>query len=264
MWPRPSAGFSAPLASTRLPGHPKWSWWRTAKRIRDGSPPICSHRPSTTRPRSRSSSRTAPRWPKPPRPLSISNSHPCRADRSRPKAGKTTARSCWSSDLAKEAPPLVNALAPEHLELSCAAAEDMLPAIRNAGAIFIGHYTPEAVGDYVAGSNHVLPTTRTARFSSGLGVLDFMKRTSLLKLSRESLAVLGPATMTLAEDRRSRRTSPLCCNPATRGLISTRHASQTATLFAGEVDQNRPRREFDWEQLARSRARAQGCDFRSS
>jgi histidinol dehydrogenase len=103
------------------------------------------------------------------------------------------------TDLAEEAPSLVNALAPEHLELSCAAAEDMLPTIRNAGAIFIGHYTPEAVGDYVAGSNHVLPTTRTARFSSGLGVLDFMKRTSLLKLSRESLAALGPATMTLAE-----------------------------------------------------------------
>ncbi len=103
------------------------------------------------------------------------------------------------ADLAKDVPPLVNALAPEHLELSCTAAEEMLPAIRNAGAIFIGHYTPEAVGDYVAGSNHVLPTTRTARFSSGLGVLDFMKRTSLLKLSRESLAVLGPATMTFAE-----------------------------------------------------------------
>ena len=103
------------------------------------------------------------------------------------------------TDLAEEAPSLVNALAPEHLELCCAAAEDILPSIRNAGAIFIGHYTPEAVGDYVAGSNHVLPTTRTARFSSGLGVLDFMKRTSLLKLSRESLAALGPATMTLAE-----------------------------------------------------------------
>ncbi len=102
-------------------------------------------------------------------------------------------------DLQKEAPPLVNLLAPEHLELSCAAAEDMLPAIRNAGAIFIGHFTPEAVGDYVAGSNHVLPTTRTARFSSGLGVLDFMKRTSLLKLNPDSLAALGPATMTLAE-----------------------------------------------------------------
>ncbi len=103
------------------------------------------------------------------------------------------------SDLAKEAPALINALAPEHLELSCAIAEDMLPAIRNAGAIFIGYYTPEAVGDYVAGSNHVLPTTRTARFSSGLGVLDFMKRTSILKLNAESLAALGPATMTLAE-----------------------------------------------------------------
>ena len=103
------------------------------------------------------------------------------------------------SDLAKDVPPLVNALAPEHLELSCSAAEDMLPAIRNAGAGFIGHYTPEAVGDYVAGSNHVLPTTRTARFSSTLGLLDFMKRTSLLKFSRESLAALGPATMTLAQ-----------------------------------------------------------------
>jgi histidinol dehydrogenase len=103
------------------------------------------------------------------------------------------------SDLAKEAPPLVNALAPEHLELACDEAEAMLPAIRNAGAIFIGHFTPEAVGDYVGGSNHVLPTSRAARFSSGLGVLDYMKRTSLLKLSRESLAVLAAPTMTLAE-----------------------------------------------------------------
>ncbi len=102
------------------------------------------------------------------------------------------------SDLAREAPALVNALAPEHLELSCEAAEDMLPAIRNAGAIFLGHHTPEAVGDYVAGSNHVLPTARAARFSSGLGVLDFMKRTSILKLSPEALAALAPATMALA------------------------------------------------------------------
>ncbi len=103
------------------------------------------------------------------------------------------------ADLMSEAPGLINALAPEHLELSCGAAEDMLPAIRNAGAIFIGHYTPEAVGDYVAGSNHVLPTARAARFSSGLGVLDFMKRTSILKLNAQSLAALGPATMALAE-----------------------------------------------------------------
>jgi histidinol dehydrogenase len=102
------------------------------------------------------------------------------------------------SDLAGQAPALVNALAPEHLELACEAAEALLPAIRNAGAIFLGHHTPEAVGDYVAGSNHVLPTARAARFSSGLSVLDFMKRTSILKLGQEALAALGPATMTLA------------------------------------------------------------------
>jgi histidinol dehydrogenase len=103
------------------------------------------------------------------------------------------------SNLGAEAPPLINALAPEHLELACEAAEELIHKVRNAGAIFIGHHTPEAVGDYVAGSNHVLPTARAARFSSGLGVLDFMKRTSILKLNAQSLAALGPATMTLAE-----------------------------------------------------------------
>lgn len=103
------------------------------------------------------------------------------------------------ADLLREAPPLVNALAPEHLELACECAEALLPSIRNAGAIFIGEHTPEAVGDYVAGSNHVLPTARAARFSSGLGVLDFMKRTSILKLSPRALASLGPATMTFAK-----------------------------------------------------------------
>jgi histidinol dehydrogenase len=103
------------------------------------------------------------------------------------------------SNLLEEAPALVNALAPEHLELACDMAEAMIPRIRNAGAIFIGHHTPEAVGDYTGGSNHVLPTARAARFASGLGVLDFMKRTSLLKLNRRSLAALGAATMTLAE-----------------------------------------------------------------
>ena len=103
------------------------------------------------------------------------------------------------SNLMQEAPALIDALAPEHLELACEAAEAMIPAIRNAGAIFIGHFTPEAVGDYTGGSNHVLPTARAARFSSGLGVLDFMKRTSLLKLDAQSLAALGGATMTLAE-----------------------------------------------------------------
>lgn len=103
------------------------------------------------------------------------------------------------SSLMEEAPALINALAPEHLELAFHAAEEMIPKIRNAGAIFIGHFTPEAVGDYTGGSNHVLPTARAARFSSGLGVLDFMKRTSILKLNAKSLAALGAATMTLAE-----------------------------------------------------------------
>jgi histidinol dehydrogenase len=98
----------------------------------------------------------------------------------------------------EQTPPLVNRIAPEHLQLECAGAETMLGAIRNAGAIFVGSHTPEAIGDYVAGSNHVLPTARSARFSSGLGVLDFMKRSTILRLSPEGLAALGPAAMTLA------------------------------------------------------------------
>jgi histidinol dehydrogenase len=98
-----------------------------------------------------------------------------------------------------EAPDLVNRLAPEHLELATADPEALLKDIRNAGAIFLGHYTPEAVGDYVAGPNHVLPTSRTARFSSGLSVLDFMKRSSILRLSADALRALGPAAMTLAD-----------------------------------------------------------------
>ncbi|MFZ3353696.1 MAG: histidinol dehydrogenase [Xanthobacteraceae bacterium] len=96
-----------------------------------------------------------------------------------------------------EALPLVDAIAPEHLEIATADAEDLAPRIRNAGAIFIGAHTPEAIGDYVAGSNHVLPTARSARFSSGLGVLDFMKRTSLLKCGPEQLRALGAAAMAL-------------------------------------------------------------------
>jgi len=95
--------------------------------------------------------------------------------------------------------PLVDALAPEHLEIEAADAERLAGRIRNAGAIFIGHHTPEAIGDYVAGSNHVLPTARSARFSSGLGVLDFMKRTSILKLGAEQLRALGPAAIALGE-----------------------------------------------------------------
>ena len=98
-----------------------------------------------------------------------------------------------------EAVPLADRLAPEHLEIIAREAEALSAAIRNAGAIFLGSYTPEAVGDYVGGSNHVLPTARSARFSSGLNVLDYMKKTSILKCSAESLAAIGPAAVTLGE-----------------------------------------------------------------
>ena len=97
-----------------------------------------------------------------------------------------------------EALPLIDAIAPEHLEIAAADAEFLAQRIRNAGAIFIGAHTPEAIGDYVAGSNHVLPTARSARFSSGLGVLDFMKRTSLLRCGPEQLRALGGAAIALA------------------------------------------------------------------
>jgi len=96
-----------------------------------------------------------------------------------------------------EAMPLVDAIAPEHLEIVAADADTLVKRIRNAGAIFIGAHTPEAIGDYVAGSNHVLPTARSARFSSGLGVLDFMKRTLILKCGPEQLRALGEAAITL-------------------------------------------------------------------
>ena len=99
----------------------------------------------------------------------------------------------------EEAIPLVDAIAPEHLEIETDDAERLAARIRNAGAIFLGAHTPEAIGDYVAGSNHVLPTARSARFSSGLGVLDFMKRTSILKCGPEQLAALGPSAIALGE-----------------------------------------------------------------
>ena len=97
-----------------------------------------------------------------------------------------------------QAPALADRIAPEHLEIAIADDQAMADRITNAGAIFLGRHTPEVIGDYVAGSNHVLPTARTARFSSGLGVLDFMKRTSLLRLDPASLEKLGPAAMALA------------------------------------------------------------------
>ena len=98
-----------------------------------------------------------------------------------------------------DAVPLVDRIAAEHVELAIDDAEDFLGKMRNAGAVFLGRHTPEVIGDYVGGSNHVLPTARSARFSSGLSVLDFMKRTSILKLGAEQLRVLAPAAITLAK-----------------------------------------------------------------
>lgn len=99
----------------------------------------------------------------------------------------------------KEAVPIIDSIAPEHLELAIDAPEQLASKIRHAGAIFLGRYTPEAIGDYVAGPNHVLPTSRTARFSSGLGVLDFMKRTTYAACDKESLRRIGPTAVTLAK-----------------------------------------------------------------
>jgi histidinol dehydrogenase len=94
---------------------------------------------------------------------------------------------------------LVDRIAPEHLELAVAEPERLAARIRNAGAIFLGRHTPEAIGDYVAGPNHVLPTARSARFASGLSVLDFMKRSSVIGCTPEGLARIGPAAITLAQ-----------------------------------------------------------------
>jgi histidinol dehydrogenase len=116
-----------------------------------------------------------------------------------------TARASWGANGAvitvpslAEAIPLVDRLAPEHLELACDEAEALFDQVRHAGSVFIGRHTPEAVGDYVAGPNHVLPTGRRARFASGLSVLDFMKRTSFLSLDAAGLAAIGPAAVALA------------------------------------------------------------------
>jgi len=98
-----------------------------------------------------------------------------------------------------QAPMLVDRIAPEHLQLALENSEGLLANIRNAGSIFLGRFTPEALGDYVAGPNHVLPTSRSARFSSGLGVLDFMKRSTFLGCDAGGLARLGPPTVALAE-----------------------------------------------------------------
>ncbi|MEN7536907.1 histidinol dehydrogenase [Aurantiacibacter flavus] len=104
-----------------------------------------------------------------------------------------------ASDLAAEAPALANRLAAEHVEISTDDPEVIFDNLRHAGSVFLGRHTPEAIGDYVAGPNHVLPTGRRARFASGLSVLDFMKRTSFISLNEEALGAIGPAAVTLAE-----------------------------------------------------------------
>lgn len=121
-------------------------------------------------------------------------------------ATEATARASWDANGAIivvpaliDAAPLVDRLAPEHLELAVADPQPIFDAVRHAGSIFIGRYTPEAVGDYVGGPNHVLPTGRRARFSSGLSVTDFMKRTSFLSCDEAALAAIGPAAVALAE-----------------------------------------------------------------
>ncbi|WP_342359461.1 histidinol dehydrogenase [Terrarubrum flagellatum] len=118
-----------------------------------------------------------------------------------------------------EAIALADRLAPEHLEIMTRDPEALAAKIRNVGAIFLGHHTPEAIGDYVGGSNHVLPTARSARFSSGLNVLDFMKRTSLLACTAESLAALAPAAIALgeAESLRAHASSVAIRSNAARG-----------------------------------------------
>jgi histidinol dehydrogenase len=116
------------------------------------------------------------------------------------------ARASWSNHGAiiivpvlSDAAPLIDRIAPEHLELAIDRPEDLAKRVRHAGAIFLGRYTPEAIGDYVAGPSHVLPTYRTARFSSGLSTLDFLKRTSIVSCGAGELAKIGPDAAVLAE-----------------------------------------------------------------
>ncbi|HZU62479.1 MAG TPA: histidinol dehydrogenase, partial [Novosphingobium sp.] len=122
-------------------------------------------------------------------------------------ATEAAARASWEThgviitvaDLAAEAPALANALAAEHVEVATDTPQALFDEIRHAGSVFLGRHTPEAVGDYVAGPNHVLPTGRRARFSSGLSVLDFLKRTSFIQLDDAALAAIGPAAVALAD-----------------------------------------------------------------
>ncbi len=119
---------------------------------------------------------------------------------------KEIARQSWDEfgaiilvETLKDAVPLIDRIAPEHFEVALDDPDSFAGQVRNAGAIFLGRFTPEAIGDFVAGSNHILPTARSARFASGLGVLDFLKRTSILKCSQSGLRKIGPVAMILGE-----------------------------------------------------------------
>ncbi len=119
---------------------------------------------------------------------------------------EASARTSWQTHGAvillsslSDAPPLIDRLAPEHLELAIADPDALFARVRHAGSVFLGRHTPEAIGDYLGGPNHVLPTARRARFASGLSVADFMKRTSFLAVTPASIALLGPAAATLAD-----------------------------------------------------------------
>ncbi|UVO55379.1 histidinol dehydrogenase [Sphingomonas sp. SUN039] len=119
---------------------------------------------------------------------------------------ESSARTSWDRHGAvillgslNDAPPLIDRLAPEHLELAVADPQALFARVRHAGSVFLGRHTPEAIGDYLGGPNHVLPTGRRARFASGLSVTDFMKRTSFLALDGQAMARLGPAAATLAD-----------------------------------------------------------------
>ncbi len=121
-------------------------------------------------------------------------------------ASEAVARESWTAHGAvivtrdlDQAMVLANRIAPEHLELAVADPDALLPKVRHAGAVFLGHHMPEALGDYVTGSNHVLPTSRAARFSSGLGLLDFMKRISVQRAGQAGFEALAPAALRLAE-----------------------------------------------------------------
>ena len=118
---------------------------------------------------------------------------------------------------------LINEIAPEHLELAIDKPMNYLKNIRNAGAIFLGRNTPEAIGDYIAGPNHVLPTDRTAKFSSGLNLLDFFKRTSVVSCNNKNLSIIGKDAITLAyEEGLQAHALSIECRNKTKSIMAKR------------------------------------------